>query len=110
MGKMLGDAAHGGTVTLLSERKEITVPADTLRTYAGTYELNPKFALTLTVENDQLMAQATNQPKFPLFAESERRFFLKVVEAEVEFMRDDKGAVTHLILYQNGREMKGVRK
>jgi hypothetical protein len=49
------------------------------------------------------MAHATGQTKFPLFAESETKFFLKVVDAQVEFIRDPTThAVTKLILYQNG--------
>jgi hypothetical protein len=64
----------------------------------------------MTLENGQLMTQATGQPKFPLFAESETRFFLKVVDAEVDFVKDDKGAVTGLILHQGGRDMKAPRK
>ena len=56
------------------------------------------------------MTQATGQPKFPLFAESETKFYLKVVEAQVEFFRDQKGRVTHLVLHQGGRDVKGLRK
>ena len=66
--------------------------------------------LLMTVEGDQLMTQATGQPKFPMFAESETKFFLKVVDAQVEFFRNEKGAVTHLILHQGGQDMKAQRK
>ncbi len=31
-------------------------------------------------------------------------FFLKVVDAQVEFFKDDKGNVTHLVLHQGGHE------
>ena len=51
------------------------------------------------------MAQATGQPKFELFPTSETEFFLKVVEAQVTFVRDEAGKVTQLILNQNGRKM-----
>jgi hypothetical protein len=64
----------------------------------------------MTVEGNQLMTQATGQPRFPLFAESETEFFLKVVDAEVEFIRGARGEVTHLILHQGGRDTKAVRK
>jgi CubicO group peptidase (beta-lactamase class C family) len=107
--RLLGAAAHGDTVTLTSERKEVSVSPEILRDYAGTYELNPNFSITITLEENQLMAQATKQPKFPLFAESESRFFYKAVDAQLEFFRDSDGTVTHLVLYQNGGEMKGVR-
>jgi CubicO group peptidase (beta-lactamase class C family) len=106
----LGKVAHGEKVTLTSERKEIKVSPKILATYLGNYELAPSFSITVTLEGDQLMAQATNQRKNPLFAESETLFFLKVVDAQVEFVKNDKGEVTALILHQNGNDTKGVRK
>lgn len=33
----------------------------------------------------------------------------RVVEAEVEFVRDDSGAVTGLVLHQGGRQTPGTR-
>ena len=45
-----------------------------------------------------------------MFAESETMFFLKVVDAQVEFVKNEKGEVTNLVLHQNGRDMKGVKK
>jgi len=64
----------------------------------------------ITLENGQLMAQATGQSKFALFAESETRFFLKVVDAQIEFFRNDKGEVTHLVLHQGGHDTPGMKK
>jgi hypothetical protein len=64
----------------------------------------------MTLEGRQLMTQATGQPKFPLFAESETKFFLKVVDAEVEFFKNDKGEVTHIVLHQGGQDMKSTKK
>jgi len=88
---MLAAIAHGEKVQLPSERKEISVAPKILAEYAGTYELAPDFKVVMTVEGDQLMTQATGQPKFPMFAEAETKFFLKVVDAQVEFFRNDKG-------------------
>jgi len=42
------------------------------------------------------------QGKFELFAETETDFFLKVVDAQITFVKDDKGQVTNLVLHQNG--------
>jgi hypothetical protein len=64
----------------------------------------------MTLEGGQLMTQATGQPKFPLFAESETKFFLKVVDAEVEFVKNDKGEVTGLVLHQGGQDIKATKK
>ena len=106
----LADLEHGQSVVLPSEKKEISVAPAVLSKYVGTYELMPGFNIVMTLENGQLMTQATNQPKFPLFAQSDTKFFLKVVEAELEFFKDDKGEVTYFMLHQNGRDMKGIRK
>ena len=70
----------------------------------------PTFSIAITLENGQLMSQATNQQKLPLFAESETMFFLKLVDAQIEFVKNEKGEVTNLVLHQNGRDVKGVRK
>jgi len=106
----LAAIAHGETVVLPSERKEITIPSSILAKYVGTYQLTPNFDIVMTLENGQLMTQATGQPKFPLFAESETKFFLKVVDADVEFFKNDKGEVTHLVLHQGGQDVKGTKK
>jgi CubicO group peptidase (beta-lactamase class C family) len=106
----LAALAHGENVVLPSERKGITVSPAILEKYVGTYELMPNFDLVMTLEGGQLMTQATGQSKFPLFAESETKFFLKVVDAEVEFFKNDKGEVTHLILHQGGHDGKAVKK
>jgi len=92
------------------ERTEIKVDPAVLARYVGTYQLAPNFALTFTLEGDQLMTQVTGQPKFPVFPESQTRFFLKIVDAEVEFFTDDKGQVSYLILHQGGQDHKAMRK
>ena len=86
------------------ERTEVEVAEATLETYVGEYELAPTFSITVTLENGALFVQATGQVKFPVFAEAETKFFLKVVDAQVTFTKDDSGAVSGLILHQNGAD------
>jgi len=90
--------------------KEIQVSPQILARYAGTYALGPGADVTMTVEDGRLMTQISGQPKLELFAESETRFFLKVVDAEVDFVKNEKGEVTHLVLHQGGQDVKAVRK
>ena len=102
----LGAVMHGDTVTLTSERKEITVPAATLAKYAGAYELAPGVMITVTIEGDRLMGQLTGQGKNPMFPQSDTLFFLKVVDAQFEFAADGASVVLH----QNGRATKAPRR
>ena len=87
-----------------------TVADSVLQSYTGEYELAPDFSITVTREGSHLFGQGTGQPKFELYPETQTKFFLKVAEAKVEFIKDDKGQVIKAILYQNGdREMKKIK-
>lgn len=86
----------------VQSRNEMKVDPAILQQYTGVYELVPGFTLTMTVEDGKLMTQASGQPKFELFAEKENLFFLKVVDARVEFIKGEEGKVNALILHQNG--------
>ena len=109
----LGKVALGEKVVLPSERKEIALPPQSLQKYVGNYELafpGQTVPFVLTFEDGKLLAQLGQQPKFPIFAESETLFFYKIVDAQVEFTRNDKGEITGLVLHQNGHDTKGVKK
>ncbi len=84
------------------EHKEVTVNPKLFDGYIGKYQLAPDFILTITRQGDHLFAQATGQGMFPLFPESERDFFLKVVDAQITFVTDSQGRARELILHQNG--------
>src|ERR1700761_2161714 len=52
----------------------------TRREVAGMYQLAPEFLITITLQGDHLVAQATNQPTAPIFASSPTRFSYRVVD------------------------------
>ncbi|HEY2469073.1 MAG TPA: serine hydrolase [Terracidiphilus sp.] len=91
-------------------RTAIAVDPKVLEQYTGTYALFKEFDLVVTLENGQLMTQATGQGKFPIYAETETKFFPIVIPAEIEFVKDDQGKISSLILHQGGRDMKAPRK
>ena len=99
-----GIAALRNLGVAVAENKDAEVSAEILQQYAGKYQLAPNFLLTISSKERQLFAQATGQPQFEIFPESESTFYLKVVEAKIEFVREAE-KVTGLILFQNGREM-----
>lgn len=91
------------------QRTEITVEPAKLEPLTGVYELAPDFQITVSREGDRLFAQATAQPKFPLFAEAETEWFLKVVDAQISFVKDSSGKFNSLILHQGGVNTPGRR-
>jgi CubicO group peptidase (beta-lactamase class C family) len=105
----LGAAVHGDTVQAPGDRKEIALPAETLAKYVGTYEFTPEVKLAVRLSGGQLMAQLTGQGQIPIFPESETKFFLKIVDAQLDFMKDAGGAVTSVDLHQNGVDQTATR-
>lgn len=91
-------------------RKTVKVAEEVLDSYAGVYEVSPGFAISITRKKEALFAQATNQAQFPLFPEEPNKFFFKVVEASLEFIKDDSGRISHLILHQNGQSIPANKK
>jgi CubicO group peptidase (beta-lactamase class C family) len=91
------------------EHKAVPVDPELYDGYVGQYQLAPNFILTVTREGDSLFAQATGQPKFQIFPESQRDFFYKVVDAQITFETDSTGHATSLTLHQNGANMPAKR-
>lgn len=80
-----------------------------LARYVGKYQLAPGFILDVTFKDNSLYSQATNQPMVRLWPESETSFFLKEVDAQVDFVRDAQGNTTGLVLHQNGQNIPGPK-
>ena len=93
----------------MSFRKTVDVDPAILKSYEGTYALSPFFAITITLEDGKLMAQATAQQKFQIFATSNSEFFYKVVDAQISFEKGDDGQVDKLILHQNGLDQPALK-
>jgi CubicO group peptidase (beta-lactamase class C family) len=89
-------------------KKAIKVNPSTYDDYIGEYELSPDFKLTISREGNKLYVQATGQEKFEIFPLSENRFFYKVIDAEIFFIKNKKGKVNTLILYQ-GQPAKKIK-
>ena len=84
--------------TVATFHKEMQLGAAVLEPYVGEYELTPTFKITVTREGSHLFAQASGQPRFEIYAQSEAEFFLKVVDARISFLKDS------LILHQGGKD------
>lgn len=89
-------------------RKEVPLNGAELLRYVGTYEMAEGFTLTFRVEGDRFFAQATRQPELELFGEGPHTFFLKALDARIEFYPEADGSVKRMKLFQGG-EMEGVR-
>jgi CubicO group peptidase (beta-lactamase class C family) len=92
------------------ERKEVDINKKVYEKLVGDYELMPGFILSLTTDGKGLYSQATGQPKLELHPESEYKYFLKEVDAQLEFMKDAKGKIISVTLFQGGQQLNGKKK
>jgi CubicO group peptidase (beta-lactamase class C family) len=84
-------------------------PAEKLGQYLGNYPLAPSFIITVTAEGEQLLLQATGQPRLKLQPIAADRYGVQGVDAEVSFERDATGKIAALILHQNGANQRAPR-
>jgi hypothetical protein len=65
--------------------------------------------LTLRREGQHLMAQVTGQPSLVVHAESETKFFWKVVDARFTMQKDKAGKVEGLLFEQGPVKLKAKK-
>ena len=80
-------------------------PADSLKQYVGTYEFDKNHHAYITLDDGQLHAEAPEGglPKSPLLAEDANNFYLKIINARIEFVRDASGNINSLIAHYAGK-------
>jgi hypothetical protein len=86
-------------------RTAVEVPAAELARYAGAYQIARGLRLDLTMRGGALFIRSTaGGSAVRLWPERRDEFFVNEVDAQVTFTRDDRGAITGLILHQYGRD------
>ncbi|MBC8002551.1 MAG: DUF3471 domain-containing protein, partial [Opitutaceae bacterium] len=73
-----------------------------LDVFVGQYQYGPGAVMTIKRDGDQLLAQLTGQPAYPIFPKSATEFEWRVVAAKVEFVKAKDGKITKAVHHQNG--------
>ncbi|HYN26547.1 MAG TPA: DUF4440 domain-containing protein [Pyrinomonadaceae bacterium] len=96
--------------TIPGEHTAVKVDPKIYDDYIGKYD-SPIFTFSVTKEGDRLVAipDDKRRPAAELFPESETEFFLKGRDAQITFVRDRKGQVTHALLRINGAPIRARR-
>jgi CubicO group peptidase (beta-lactamase class C family) len=113
-GKVIKAIHHQNGQTInaprLEDLKEVKADAATYDAFVGKYDYGAgKAILTVSREGDRLFAQLTGQPKFEIFPKSPTEFFWKVVDAQVQFVKNDAGKTTKAIHHQGGRTFEAPK-
>ena len=84
---------------------EIKIEPQIFDAFAGQYEDAENLGGTIFSffrEGEKFFLQVTNQDKIEIFPSAENKFFLKMIPAGAEFVRDANGRVTGMIYQQAG--------
>ena len=99
--------AHARTGDKPVERTAVAMSPAAFDAYVGRYQLEG-FHIDVKREGAKFIAQLTGQPAFEVFPSSDTTFFLKVVDAELQFEKTADGGM-QLMLNQGGRKTPGKR-
>lgn len=92
-------------------RKAIDLDRSNLDRFVGYYQFGRRRIFTVDQDDDGLMARLTGQMFYSLLPESPTKFFYRNshIRAQLSFIVDETGAVTSLVLHQNGAEQPAKR-
>lgn len=91
-------------------RIAIELPPATLAPYAGEYEVARALDLVVAQRNDTLTIRSTpGGATVRLWPENATSFFVKEMDAQVTFTRDQRDTVTGLIWHQYGRDRRAIK-
>ncbi|MBY0573134.1 MAG: DUF3471 domain-containing protein [Undibacterium sp.] len=100
---------HAYAITQAAEVQEAATTATQFKIFEGNYELQAGFIINIFQKDNKFFAQATGQPSFEIFSESQYAFFAKVAPIKLRFVLDENGATSHMIFQQAGHEMRAAR-
>ena len=99
----------GKPYELPKQKKEIVLTEDSLKTYAGIYELAPNMQMNVFVEKGKLKVIAPGGDQVELTAEGTDQFFLKGPEIEIKFLRENGAVVSMFVNMQGGQLFKKIK-
>jgi hypothetical protein len=91
------------------ERIQVKVDPAIYDRYEGKYTLDNGMVIKIARKKDKLMGEAVGQAKFELFPESETKYFLKIVDAQITFHPEKEGKTDSFTLSMGGEEIEGKR-
>jgi len=92
------------------ERIVAKVAPAVLQTYAGQFEIPGVAKLTISFKDGRLFVQNTGDSDVDeMFPESDTRFFILSQDIVVDFVRDEKQAVTKLVIQIEGQTLEAKR-
>ena len=82
--------------------KPIELDESVLANYTGVYDINQRETRTVTLEDGHLFTQRTGGGRSKVIPASGTKFFYQTSHSYFEFVLDEAGKPSHMLMYQNG--------
>jgi CubicO group peptidase (beta-lactamase class C family) len=96
--KGLAAIIFGEEYQLPVKRFAITVDPSIYDKYVGKYKFDDDVIMNIVKAKDRLFAEVDGHSNIELLPETENRFFQKMTEVQVSFLKDEYGKITGLVL------------
>lgn len=94
----------------VASRKEIKLSESQLKEFEGDYAINENVIFNIFFKESVLYAQLSGQSPIELIAESQNKFFVKKVDVQFEFIRNENDKIIKMNIFQNGNKMEAIKK
>lgn len=94
----------------VASRKEIQLLESQLKEFEGNYAINENVIFNIFIKDSILFAQLSGQSAIELIPEAKNKFFVKKVDVQFEFIRDENNKIIKMNIFQNGNKMEAIKK
>ena len=94
----------------VASRKEIQLSENELKKFEGNYAINENVIFNIFLKDSLLYAQLSGQSAIELIAETQHKFFVKKLDVQFEFIRNENDKIIKMNIFQNGNKMEAIKK
>ncbi len=91
------------------KKQVITLDKKILQQYVGDYDYRGELIITISLENNQLYMESAGQKKVKIFPKSDAKFFLKITDASITFIKNNEDQVIEMIAHQQGQNFRAIK-
>jgi len=91
-------------------KKVVIEKTEPVTQFAGEYVFDPAFSIVVTHKGKEFYAQATGHETCRITQENNPLIYNAGVDAKLEFIKDENGRISKLILHEHARDEQGVKK
>ncbi|MBC5810257.1 MAG: DUF3471 domain-containing protein, partial [Candidatus Eremiobacteraeota bacterium] len=100
------------SVPLVKTYAALALDPKLLAKYVGSYMITigpNSVPFVVSLQNGRLYTKLGQQPALAIYPYGQNAFFLRVMDAQIDFTADASGAITGFVLHQNGQNVTGTR-